>query len=71
MIWLILGIVFVLMCYRSDPEGDAMYYVGKTEYDKSKQSMTEKEFKKFVKEKSKLMQKAMNDAAEYHRKNNK
>jgi hypothetical protein len=60
----------MLFCSLDD-EHNALCYVGKEEYDKQKNSMTDKEFKKYVKEKSKLMQKTMDDAAEYHRKNRK
>jgi hypothetical protein len=73
MIWLILGflIVFGYMCNQNDPEVDAMRYVGKDEFDKQKNLLTEKEFKEYVKKNSKLMQKAMDDAEEHHRKSRK
>ena len=76
MIHFIMFCFFIYGLYKfidewDDPEYNALCYGGREEYDKAKNSMTEKEFKQYVKEKSKLMQKAMNDAAEYYRKNKK
>lgn len=66
MIWMLL-IIFIVICYEisTDAEHNALCYVGPDKFKEAKETMTGKEFKKFVKENSQKMKQAMNDAAAY------
>lgn len=71
MLWILLVIILFGLLSKDDEELNAMAYVGSTEFNKAKTSMSEKDFKEYVKKNSKLMRKAESDAAEYYRKNTK
>lgn len=66
MIYFILFCFFVYVWYKIydtwfNHEFYAMLYVGGDKLDQARNSMSEKEFKKYINENSKLMKKALNE----------
>ena len=70
-ILIVYTIYVIIQLFTEGDEHRAMGWVGPEKFNEAKKTMTNKEFKKFVKQNAVKMQNAEREAAEYYRKNRK